>query len=90
MSLPLIFSKNIYKNDLSIKNSDKIQIDLFKELSDTRKDKKLMEKIYFLENVLNNSKSNVFPLGNPSTLDATPDLRPNQTVDPQVFYRPTR
>ena len=38
MSLPLIFSKDIYKNDLSIKNSDKIQIDLFKELNDTRKD----------------------------------------------------
>ena len=71
MSLARIFLRDIHKNNLSIKNSDNEQSDLFKTFGNLDKGKS-SEKISFLKNVkkifkvrknvLNGFKSNLFPI----------------------------
>ena len=72
MSLARIFLRDIHKNNLSIKNSDNEQSDLFKTFGNLDKGRKSSEKISFLKNVkkifkvrknvLNGFKSNLFPI----------------------------
>ena len=100
-SLPIIFLRDIYKNDLSVENANNKQSNPFKELSNTSKAEEPIKNNFFLEkvrilieareNVLNSLKSNVFPIES-STPDPTPDPTHDPTLDPtlnpSVFYPP--
>ena len=70
--MPSIFSRDIYTKNLSIKNADNEQNDLFRLLSKSKKSRKSPQKISYLkhvevllkarEDVLNSFKSNLFPI----------------------------
>ena len=87
--MPSIFLRDIYTNDLSIENADKEQNDLLKIFGKLNKGRKSSEKIYFLKNakillkaradILNNSKSNLFPIISDTTPYTTPDTTPRHT-----------
>ena len=72
VSLPAVFLRDIHTNDFSIENADEEQSDLFRILKSLNKGKKSPEKVSFLkklgillearQDVLNNFKSNIFPI----------------------------
>ena len=72
VSLPTIFLRDKHAKDLSIENADNEQSDLFRILKNLNKAKKSPEKVSFLKNVgtllearqdvLNNFRSNTFPI----------------------------
>ena len=72
VSLPSIFLRDIYTNDLSIGNADNKQSDLYKKFNNLNKGRKSSEKPSFLKNMkillkaredaLNSFKSNLFPI----------------------------
>ena len=51
VSLPSIFLRDIYTNDLSIENADNEQRGLFKKFSNLNKGRKSYKKTSFLKNV---------------------------------------
>ena len=70
--LPSVFLRDIYTKILAIENADNEQSNLFRLLSNSKSGRKPPEKIYFQKNVeillharedvLNNFKSNLFPI----------------------------
>ena len=67
ISLPALFLRDIYRNNLSIERADNEQSDLFKMFGNLNKGRKSSEKISFFkrrearDDVLNSFKSNLFP-----------------------------
>ena len=70
VSLPSIFLRDIYKNNLSIKYAGNEQSDLFKMFGNLNKGRKSSEKAR--EYVLNVFKSNLFPIESENTQYSTP------------------
>ena len=70
--MPCIFSRDIYKNNLSIGNADNKQSDLFRVFCNLNKGRKSSEKVSFLksvtillkarEDVVDGFKTNLFPI----------------------------
>ena len=70
--LPCIFSRDIYKNNLTIGNADNEQSDLFRVFCNLNKGRKSSEKVSFLksvtillkvrEDVVDGFKTNLFPI----------------------------
>lgn len=88
-SLRIIFLRNMHTRVLSIEDADKEKSKLFKELSDTNKGEKPIEKLFFLktvgflldarEMVLHSFKSNIFEAKNLDQI-STPETTPDPTV----------
>ena len=81
-SLPSIFLRNIYTNNLSVEDADNEQSDLYEMFNNLNKGRKSSEIVSFLKNVkillkaredvFNSFKSNLFPTMSDTTLYSTP------------------